>query len=338
MELIQLIFDVLHLENKEERYLLAVKLLEDYSDELLAKGDFAKINHIVKKLKTYIERHRTCMSPLWQHTENLLSSYSHGEKLALLRQGLKALPHDQQDELRIFVTLLNPKAIEPICAFLEEIEEPTTRRTICSGLAELAAGQTSQLARPLERAPVTVAKDIITILQKIGDDSAIALLKACVNHEQAAIREEAVRALRTIDNPLAHEALMQFVSDDDPAIRTLAAEGLESFDELGRIDTLVEMARQKNFGKRSYREKKAVLAVLGKVECQESIDTLEAILSKKSLFGRKRQNETRACAAFALARVNSERTHRLLKRYSRDSSSQVRKICRQALLTNTAQR
>lgn len=338
MELIQIIFDVLHSENEEDRYLLAVKLLADYSDELLAKGDFAQVNHIVRKLKTYIERYRTRTSPLWRHADVLLSKFSRVEKLALLQKGLKDLPSDQQDELRNFLTLLNPTVIGPMCTFLGGIEDERTRRTICAGLAVLATGQTSRLAKPLQNEPAKIARNIVTILQHIGDDNAIALLKACVHHEHVTVREEAVRALRALENVRAHEALLEFLSDEDSTIRTTAAEGLDSFKEYGYVDSLLKIAHQKTFTKRSYREKKAILAVLGNVKCRESIDTLETLLNKRGLFRRKRQNETRACAALALAKINSERARRLLKRFSRDSSGPVRQACKQALLTGQSRR
>jgi hypothetical protein len=332
-ELIQIIFDVLYLENEDDRFLLSLKLLEEYSNELLVKGNFAQVNLIVEKLKTYLERQGTCMSLRRQHTEALLAKFSHEEKLGLLRRGLKEIPIDQQDELRHYITLLNPTAIGSMCSFLGEIEDVKTLRTLCGGLAVLATGHTSRLARPLENGPTKVARDIVTILQHIGDDSAIALLKACVNHGQAIVREEAVRALRTLDHPRATEALMQFLTDEDPAIRTVTAEGLESCDKCGSIEPLLDMVHQKTFNKRSYREKKAVLGVLGKVECTESIDTLEGILSKRCLFGRKKQDESRVCAALALAKLKSEKARRLLERFSRDSSTPVKKACQQAMLT-----
>ena len=330
-ELIGIIFDILRIEDDEDRYLPVLHLLEEFTDELLAKVAFAPVNQIITGLKAFVEDCRKCSRPLGQPAESLLTTYSTEEKVNLILSGLKGHFSFEPQDLRTFVTLLGPTAVLPLCSLLEQIEDSTLRHTLCQGLEILSRGQTSRFARPLKTASVKVAKDIITVLGKIGDRSALEIVQTCSNHQHGAVREEAIRALRTVGTPQAQKALMLFLEDEDPRLRVAAAEGLDSFEEYNDVKPVLDIVRRKTFRKYSYREKKALLSVLGKRGSPECLRRLEALLRKRALINRKRQDETRACAALALANVQSDAIKTLLEQFSNDSSTKVRKACNQAL-------
>ena len=337
LEFIRLVFDIFYLEDEEQRYLPVLKLLETYADELLTRCAFEPVHHIMNNLKAFLENERSQYHPLRQHIEALLRKYSTEEKICLLRRGLKGQFSFEPEDLCEFVRLLHPTAIGPVCSLLGEIEDQNVRKTLCEGLEVLAKGQTSRLTQPLRAASVSVAKDIIAVLGKIRDERAVELLRTCVHHSHTTVREEAIKALRTFGTPQAQEALMEFLMDEDPAVRIGAAEGLAAFDPCCHIRPIFDIVQKKTFGKRSFREKKALLSVLGKIGSQEGIHILEALLSKRGLFYRKRQDETRICAALALGNVHSGTARNILERFSRDSSSAVREACIQALRTTGSQ-
>ena len=336
-ELIHIIFDVLRLEENVDRALPILKLLEDYSDELLNKGALAQMNRIIQALRDLVHHWKTISSPSAQYAESVLRKFSEQEKLTVLQEGLRDVSTISTEDLRTFVTLLHPIAIGPICTFLGEIEDPKLRGAICLGLQILAKGETSLLAEPLRTATEMAAKDIVAVLGRIGDESAIQILRTCVNHSNASVREETIRALRTMNYPQTQQVFIQFLRDDDPAIRTAAAEGLETFDTYCDIDPVLDIVKLKKFNKRSFREKKALLSVLGKDSSSKSIGLLQRLLSKKNLLNRKKYDEMRVCAALALGKANSKIARDLLERFSLDSSPAVRKVCLQATRTERSQ-
>lgn len=335
-ELVSIIFDVLHLEEETDRYLPPLKLLEEYSDELLARCAFGPINRIIRGLRALVENHETGSPQLGRCAEAVLRKFSGEEKMNLLRVGLHGRFSYEPRELRTFVTLLRPTAIGPICSLLNEIGDSKVREAICQGLEILAKGHVSRLARPVETGPERVAKEIVTVLGRIGDE-ALEILKTCVNHGHKVVRGEAVRALRAIGSPGAQRVLIEFLTDKDSAIRVAAAEGLEAFDRHCDIEPLLGIVQRRTFNLRSFREKRALLSVLGRAGSKESTQILEALLNKRGVLHRRRYDETRACAALALGLVNSDTAHRLLERFCHHSSPVVRRACIQALHTARTQ-
>jgi len=247
-ELLGIIFDILHLEENTDRSQSVLKLLENYSDDLLARGDFAQVNKILQGLHMFFDLGKTDAVPLTRHVDEMLNRFAE-EKIHALRKTLTEGTMAQTNELRSFIALLRPIAIDPVCDLLEDVSGPKIRSILCQGLETLARGQTSRLGQLLESASEPVAKEIVSVLGKIGDDSATAILKKCVDHPSAAVRDEAIRALRSISTLEARDAMVLFITDEDSAIRTAAAEGVENCEVPCHADPILPIVREKTFFK-----------------------------------------------------------------------------------------
>ena len=330
-ELVQIILDILLLEEDLDRSLPVLTLIEELLNELLARCDFVSVNRLITGLRHILEEAPS--GPLGQHAEAMLRRFSGGEMLDPLRLGLRGECSYEPTDLYTFVTLLQPTGISPICSVLEEMTESQARGAICEGLEFLARGQTSRLARPLAVASERVGRDIVAVLGEIGDEDALTILATCTTHPDSGIRREAVMALRTVGTQEAQKTLTEFLSDQDAPVRTAAAEGLAASNTCCDIMPLMEIVHQRSFIRRSFREKRALLSVLGRVGSEQSLQVLETLLRKKSVLHRKRCDETRICAALALGGARSVRACRLLERFCRDSSPGVRRACDQAVLS-----
>ncbi len=329
-ELIQIIFDVIRLENDVERSAVVFGSLEDEIDELLIGGAFRLLNEIIPKLNSLVDKTGDSSPQIIQNAENTLRRLSE-EKVVSLRVTLQNPAMFQSEDLLVFVTLLRPSAIEPVCQLLEDIPDGRTRAALSQGLEIIGRGHIDVFGKVLKNASEPLAKSIISILGNMESPSAFQILKGCVNHRYVSVKEEAIRALRRFDTEEAQRVLVQFLHDPDPVICTAAAESLEAGDGFVPVDLLVEIVQAKSFAKRSFREKKAILSSIGNNTSPESLSILAALLSKRSLISRKRYEDVRVCAAMALGRTNSEEACSVLGQFCQDSSQAVRNVCTQIL-------
>ncbi|UCE18340.1 MAG: HEAT repeat domain-containing protein [Gemmatimonadota bacterium] len=330
-ELVAIIFDVLRLEDDEDRYMPVFKLMEEYSDELLTKCVYAPLNVIIKQLSKFSEEHERSFPSKARFAEVLLRGFSEGEKMNLFRFGLKAQLPCESHDLCTFVAELRPTAIGSICFLLEEIKSSKIRATICQGLETLAREQAPRLIRPIENASETVARQLVSVLGKTGDENGPELLQTFRKHNLKGVREETILALKHIANEKAQKVLIDFLTDKDHEVRALAAESLESISDGHNIEPLLDVIRRKTFHARRFREKKALLSILGSVGSQQCVQILEAFMKKKFVIHRKRHSETRICAALALGPHYSDITYHLLNKYSHDSSYLIKSACMTAL-------
>jgi HEAT repeat protein len=115
-------------------------------------------------------------------------------------------------------------------------------------------------------------------------------------------------------------AILPFLQDEDEDVRTAAAESLESLHWPADAASLCEMVRQPSFHRRSLREKRALLSILGRMGTEEGLQILESFLRKKSLFHRQQHEETRRCAELAKGKIKPDSPSGFPGPSGRDSS------------------
>ena len=105
--------------------------------------------------------------------------------------------------------------------------DATARRWAARDLAECPGASIPLVARLAIEPEVSVREVILTTLTRIGDDHAVAGLVECLRSEDAALRNEAIDAMKQLPDevaPLMHGLL----HDADPDVRIFTVNILES--------------------------------------------------------------------------------------------------------------
>ena len=116
------------------------------------------------------------------------------------------------------------------CSYLEQQlsdPDPVTRRWAARDLAnfpEAAAALLGQLQRERDR---VVREIILTSLTRLGTEEVIAGMIHCLRSEDAALRNEAIEAMKLLPDTVA-PIMSGLLSDSDPDIRIFAVNILES--------------------------------------------------------------------------------------------------------------
>ncbi|TWI52726.1 HEAT repeat protein [Pseudomonas duriflava] len=119
--------------------------------------------------------------------------------------------------------------------------EAAARRLAARGLVDAPGGSTALVERLEEESESSVREALITSLAAIADVTAVTALIDCLRSEDAALRNDAIEALKTAGSQ--HPALIQdALQDYDADVRILAVGILESLKhpdvELWLIDLL----------------------------------------------------------------------------------------------------
>lgn len=108
-----------------------------------------------------------------------------------------------------------------------EDANPMARRWMARDLADCPAASAALVNRLQREEDVSVRAVILTTLTSLGDEVAVAGLVDCLRSEDAALRNEAIEAMKQLPDEVA--AIMRgLLGDADPDVRIFAVNVLES--------------------------------------------------------------------------------------------------------------
>lgn len=108
-----------------------------------------------------------------------------------------------------------------------ESDDPAARRWAARDLVNFQDVAASLVNRLKREGDLSVREVILTTLTRLGDSTAVAGLVDCLRSEEAALRNEAIEAMKQLPDevaPIIHELL----ADSDPDVRIFAVNILES--------------------------------------------------------------------------------------------------------------
>jgi HEAT repeat protein len=104
---------------------------------------------------------------------------------------------------------------------------PAARRWAARDLADCPDAGCALVERLGKEADVSVRQVIITTLTRLGDDVAVEGLVQCLRSEDAALRNEAIDAMKLLPDEVA-PVMRGLLTDSDPDVRIFAVNILES--------------------------------------------------------------------------------------------------------------
>jgi HEAT repeat protein len=146
-----------------------------------------------------------------------------------------------------------------------------------------------------------------------------------------AIRREAIRTIGAIGTEAAFPLLTDVLSDPDREIRILAVRALAGLPADVVRHQLFELARAKEFSRRTWFEKKEIFLALASAADPEIEDWITSVVRKRRWFHREENDELRAGAVGALARLGNPTAMAIVRDALEDRSPQVRRAAAQAL-------
>jgi HEAT repeat protein len=147
-----------------------------------------------------------------------------------------------------------------------------------------------------------VVRNVVGILARTHDPSALPYLERTLRHNDERVRRETIRALMGIRDALAAEMLTGALADEDAQNVQIAARYLGVLKSRGALAALHEVALGQGKGNRESGPRTEAIETIGRIGSPESVSVLGSVARQRGFLG-GRQKELRAAAAAALEAI-----------------------------------
>ncbi len=237
------------------------------------------------------------------------------------------LDSGQESEERIFeefVHYLDRSAIVPLMKILGELKSIHSRKFVIDALVYLGPKDITLLAKGLSDSRWYVVRNIIYVLRKIGDKRAVDYLLKTVKHGDVRVKKEVIGALGELGGGGVLQALRECCDDPEIQVRSAAMKALATMKSEAAKRIILNKVRDKLFRGKDFEEKKEFFETLARWKDDEIFTFLIETLKKNVFFGRAKNYEDRACAAYALGFMGRADALPMLQKLQNDSNKLLR--------------
>jgi HEAT repeat protein len=179
----------------------------------------------------------------------------------------------------------------------------------------------------------------LNLLELMGGNAALALVKTSVANPLPAVRAQVERSMARMapGDPSLLPHFLKALSDDEVEVRREAVRGIGTIDDPRSVDALLGIVHGKGLsgGEEHPRVEEAACFALARLGPEKAIVPLSDLLRKKVFALRRRavHPRTKAAACYALGEIGGPEAVELIRAYLDDSDPVVRNEARKAIAT-----
>jgi hypothetical protein len=331
-ELIDLLFELLFLEQREEEFAAITEVLNGSQQDVLEENNFSMGLSILNR----VEELKKIISPKSEERAKLLGRISDNAKkpefIANLRKMYSEGRVTDFETFFEYLEHLGVSAFPVIAAIWGESKFPYSRQKASNFLKKIGKQDLNSLLNLARGQSASLTREILSILTTAGKKTQMARLEDFINHPDKAIRLDVINALGKTGDEASNKLLLRFLPDKDTQIRTAALKSLKYLGDSATLDHVKQMAQEKGFREKGRREKEAILKYLASTQSKEISAFLRSLLKKRKIFFPHKTNEIRLCAASALGVMTTAEARNILKEGTKIRHKAIRQACKQALM------
>jgi HEAT repeat protein len=276
----------------------------------LRGGSINTLLSILKRLKE-IERQFNNDSALVSDVRQLMLFCISKKPLELIGDIIDNSKDIKEEDLIEYAWYFGGDAISPLITLLEGLQTMRGRRMVNNVLIHIGKENLDAIIARLSDPLWYVVRNVIYVLRGIGDIKAQEGILGVLGHEHPRVRLEALKSMQDFKSIKVLQEIKKLFDDSDSLVRltavsvmgNLARENHEA--NLYARDAIMDKILDGGFDDRDFREKKAFYEALVNVADETVEQFMLATLKKKSMFGGRKQIESRACAAHYLGLAGS---------------------------------
>ena len=302
--LVTVLFELIYQSEEKGEMEDTFAFLRDTIKYSMTHGELPVVVDVMKRAREIIDE--PVLTEEGKKYMKMLSSYLGSEEIiALLAEILDSGMELDRGVFGEFMDFLDKGAIEPMVKYLGELKTIHARKNIIDALIVLGRKDIQAVSKGLTDQRWYVVRNIIYILRKIGDRRAIEYLLKTVRHGDVRVRKEVIKALGELGSREVIQTLRECLDDPDVQVRVQAAKAFGSIGSEPAKRILLDKISDKAFREKDFNEKREFFDVLSKWKDAEVFDFLLKTLKVRSFFGRARNYENKACAAFCLGLIGN---------------------------------
>jgi HEAT repeat protein len=216
----------------------------------------------------------------------------------------------------------------------DEIKITPQLAEVCSVIGKPVLADLSEILEGNSREEVYLRA--LRLLELMGGNSALALVKSVETNPIPAVRAQAARSMAKMSpgDPSLLTHFLQAMEDNEPEVRREAVRGLGTIDDQRSVDALLAIVQGKSSsGDEHPRVEEAACLALARLGPEKAIAPLSDILRKKVFVLRRRtfHPRTKAAACYALGQIGGPEVVELIRGYLDDTDPIVRNEARKAI-------
>lgn len=329
-KLISILFEIIYQYKERSDLENAFTSLKDIIKYSMKHGNINAVLNVLKGAKDILG------DPLLtEDTKNymkMLFLYIGTEEIISLLSEL--LDSDIEIDERVFeefVQFFDKNAIAPLVKFLGELKTIYARKAVINALIILGRKDIPALSIGLDDQRWYVVRNIIYILRKIGDKSAVEHLLKTVRHGDVRVRKEVIKALGELGRREVIQTLRESLNDPDVQVRIASARSFGNIGSEAAKKIILEKISDKIFKGKNFEEKKEFYEVLSAWKDAEVFDFLIRVLKKRYFLGRTKNLENKACAAYCLGMLGNKDALPVLYKYRNSNNKLLREFSHTAI-------
>jgi HEAT repeat protein len=330
-EFLGMIFELLYLEERIERFAPIVGFLERHQRDLLQQGKFIHAAQFVTQIRDLKDIFSVGQPAKAAELGKLLDTVQDGRTIALIRQAVDRKDIDSLSSFFDYLSFLGSRSIPLASELLDETQEEEYRRAAVAYLEKVSGEHIETLADQLQEGKPALSREIIALLGRSQNKKVLTHLAALQAYANKDLRLAAIDVISSFSDPLASRILFGFFQDADEDVRTAAADRLEWQEDKRILQRIIRMVSAGHFHNKSAKEKTAILNCLARTRTPEALKTLRRAMQKSGLLFTARRENTRLCAVLALEAMGTPEALEVLRAGRDRSGGQVSEACREAL-------
>jgi HEAT repeat protein len=307
--------------------------IEALTLHLLAGRQFSNVAFLLREIGTVLERAKDLTPEIRDRLTNLPDRLSDPAALSQLLQAMDEAetlpPRGDLDEL---FAQLRATALGTVFGWLASTTNAKLRPLLEGAAERLAQSNTGELVKLISAAEQLVAMEAIKRAGGLKTAAAVPALGKVLGEPHRDLRVAAVAALVEIGTPGAMQALEKALEDSDRDVRVATIKALTQKaykPALPKVSTLVKTSQVRDADR---TERLAMFELFGTLCGDGGVSWLDELLNPKGgLFSKKHDPQLRACAAVALGRINTQRSHEVLQKAVGEKDVVVRNAVTRAL-------
>jgi len=331
-ELVNLLFEILFLEERYDRFVAILSVLNQCYLEIVHKSDFSLALFLLNRIQELKQSLTSQYSENKKSLERFLQDVKTESSISRLRKLFLDKRIKNFESFFQYLKFLGPSTMALLGDIWEHSEDTLIREKASDFLQEFGQKDLDALVRIAKDERLALSREVIAILGRIGERRVIPHLEKFAHHDDKSIRLATIHALKKIEDETINKILIDLLDDPYGEVRSRAAQSLKYYANEMTFDQVMELAKRRDFKKRSKAEKKALLKFLAKSQSEEAYSLLGSILKKWTIFSTNLQNEIRLSAVYALEAMANPKAAKILKEGTRLRNKTIREACRISLM------
>jgi HEAT repeat protein len=307
-------------------------IFEALFPNLLNRGEFRIVARLLREFRTIAQRVTVLEPPIREKLESFQGRLSEPAILSQLLQSLEeaaTLPED--GDIGEVLGELHAEGLETMLTFLPTLKRPAIRQVLEASVDRLGTAHTEVVLGILADSESEALVGAVGLCRRLALQIAVPALERLVTHQDPVVRLGAVEALGAIGSVGALTALERALDDAERAVRLAAVNAVMGKGYRGALRRLEAVVLGRGPQELERAERRQFFEAYAVVAGEPALRVLSDILEPRGLFRRRESAETRTCAAYAIARLQSPEARAVLERIQQDKELAVRNAAARAL-------